>query len=193
MKGLSIVTGYPKVASNKGGIAMASVADGKAQLNYAKSLAPDTFEKILSAGAVLLLAAVVGALIKGVAEWNRVPAFVWLHLATIVVALALTPVMLLRRRGTPSHRRLGWVWAVAMLLTAAISFLIRDANKGGFSFIHILSVWTLFQVPLIVWSARTHNLRQHRSSVRGMVTGALLIAGFFTFPFNRLLGQWLFG
>jgi hypothetical protein len=25
-----------------------------------------------------------------------------------------------------------------------------------------------------------------------MVLGALLIAGFFTFPFNRLLGHWLF-
>ena len=28
--------------------------------------------------------------------------------------------------------------------------------------------------------------------VRGLVIGALLIAGFFTFPFNRLLGSWLF-
>jgi uncharacterized membrane protein len=29
--------------------------------------------------------------------------------------------------------------------------------------------------------------------VRGMVTGALLVAGFFTFPFGRMLGAWLFG
>ena len=32
----------------------------------------------------------------------------------------------------------------------------------------------------------------HRGSVRGMVTGALLVAGFFTFPFDRMLGHWLF-
>jgi len=29
--------------------------------------------------------------------------------------------------------------------------------------------------------------------VRGLIIGALLIAGFFTFPFHRLLGHWLFG
>jgi uncharacterized membrane protein len=33
---------------------------------------------------------------------------------------------------------------------------------------------------------------RHRRGVRAMVTGALLIAGFFTFPFDRLLGHWLF-
>jgi uncharacterized membrane protein len=80
-----------------------------------------------------------------------------------------------------------------MFLTALISLDIRMINRGGFSFIHILSVWTLIQVPIIVWSARTHDVARHRSAVRGMVFGALLIAGFFTFPFNRLLGSWLFG
>ena len=100
--------------------------------------------------------------------------------------------MLLRRRGTPSHRQLGWVWASAMILTALASLSVRYANHGGFSIIHFLSVWSLVQVPLIVWSARTHNLKRHRQSVRAMVTGALLIAGLFTFPFDRLLGHWLF-
>lgn len=117
---------------------------------------------------------------------------VWAHLSTIVVALVLTPVMLLRRRGDRFHRQLGWVWVGAMLSTALISLGIRNANDGGFSFIHILSVWTCIQVPLIVLNARRHRVAAHRSAVRGMVTGALLIAGFFTFPFNRLLGQWLF-
>lgn len=100
--------------------------------------------------------------------------------------------MLLRPRGTVSHRRLGWVWASALFLTALISLFVRNANHGGFSIIHVLSFWTLIQVPLIVWSARTHDVKRHRSSVRAMVTGALLIAGFFTFPFNRMLGHWLF-
>ncbi len=154
--------------------------------------AADNFERILSLGAVALLAAVAIALAKGWDEWDRIPGFVWAHLASVVVALVLTPVMLLRPRGTPTHRKLGWVWATAMVLTAAISFLIRDVNNGGFSFIHILSAWTLLQVPMIVWSARTHNVRRHRSAVRGMVAGALLVAGFFTFPFDRLLGHWLF-
>ncbi len=70
---------------------------------------------------------------------------------------------------------------------------IRGLNGGSLSVIHILSAWTLIQVPLIVWAARSHNIARHRAAVRGMVTGALLIAGIFTFPFGRLLGHWLFG
>ena len=32
----------------------------------------------------------------------------------------------------------------------------------------------------------------YKGQVRGMVTAALSIAGFFTLPFGGLLGQWLF-
>jgi uncharacterized membrane protein len=158
-----------------------------------KPIAPDSFERALALGAVLLLAAVIAALVRGQSEWHLIKPNLWAHLGTMIVALGLTPVMLLRKRGDNVHRQLGRIWVVAMILTALVSFTIRDANDGGFSFIHILSVWTLIQVPLIYWSARTHNIIKHRSSVRGMVLGALLIAGFFTFPFNRLLGHWLFG
>jgi len=159
----------------------------------ATSLAPDRFERGLAAGAAVLLAAVIAAVARGQADWAKIPPSVWGHLATISVALALTPVMLLRRRGDRLHRRLGWVWAASMFGTALISFDVRLINDGGFSFIHLLSAWTIIQVPIIVMSARRHDAVRHRSAVRGMVTGALLIAGFFTFPFNRLLGHWLFG
>jgi len=171
---------------------MASIAEAKARIPYARPLAADTFEKALAAGAVVLLISIAAAVLKGRAQWGGVPPLVWPHLLTITVAVGLTPVMLLRARGTRGHRQLGWVWVTAMFLTAVSSLFVRNANHGGFSFIHILSVWTLIQVPIIVWSARNHRVHAHRSSVRGMVTGALLVAGFFTFPFNRMLGQWLF-
>ena len=158
-----------------------------------KPLSADRFEKFLAFGAVVILAAALAAVVKGRGEWGQIPVSVWAHLTTICIALVLTPVMLLRRRGDRFHRQLGWVWGSAMFLTAALSLNIRMINQGGFSFIHILSIWTIIQVPIIIWSARTHNVARHRGSVRGMVFGALLIAGFFTFPFNRLLGHWLFG
>ncbi|CAM3266539.1 DUF2306 domain-containing protein [Sphingomonas antarctica] len=154
--------------------------------------APDVYERILAFGAAILLAAMVTAILKGRADWGQIIWPVWFHLATMTVALVLTPVMLLRSRGDRLHRQLGWVWSTAMLLTAVDSLLIRQVNAGGFSFIHILSVWVVIQVPVIILSARAHNLKRHRRAVRGMVTGALLIAGFFTFPFDRLLGHWLF-
>lgn len=155
--------------------------------------APDSYERILAVGAILLLAAVIAALAKGYPEWPRVPLEVWPHLVTIMIALALTPVQLLRRRGDGTHRVLGTIWVISMIATAALSSRVRELNNGGFSLIHLLSAFTLFAAPLAWWSARTHNIRVHRRAVRGLVTGALLVAGFFTFPFDRLLGHWLFG
>lgn len=157
------------------------------------SLAADRFDQILAGAALVLLVAVTVAITRGRADWSEVSAVIWTHIATILIALALTPVMLLRRRGDRLHRRLGWVWASAMFLTALLSFGIRHMNNGQLSWIHILSAWTIVQVPVIVLAARRHDHAAHRMAVRGMVTGALLIAGFFTFPFDRLMGRWLFG
>jgi uncharacterized membrane protein len=157
------------------------------------SIKPDNLDRALAAAAAILAVAIVTALLRGRSEWGQVPTLVWPHIATILIAVILTPVMLLRRRGDWWHRRLGWVWVTALAATAAVSFGIRGLNSGSLSLIHILSAWTFIQLPLIVWHARHHNLAKHRNAVRGMVIGALLIAGFFTFPFNRLLGHWLFG
>ena len=157
------------------------------------SLAPDLYERILAFGSVILALAVVIAVIKGAATWHKIPANVWVHLALIFLAVALTPIMLLRKRGDKLHRRLGWIWASSMFLTALVSFDIRMINAGQFSFIHLLSALTVIQVPRMIWHARKHDIPRHRRAVKFIVTGALLIAGFFTFPFNRLMGQWLFG
>jgi uncharacterized membrane protein len=156
-------------------------------------LTPDLLDRILSAAALVLLVMAAAALWRGQDEWQRVPGFVWAHIVTIVTALVLTPVMLLRRRGDRLHRRLGWIWVSAMTLTAIFSLSVRGINDGSLSLIHIFSFWTLIQVPSIVWSARSHDVARHRASVRGMVGGALIVAGIFTFPFGRLMGHWLFG
>lgn len=155
--------------------------------------AADRYERGLAIGAILLLVAVLVALVRGRAHWAAVPLPVWLHLATVVVALGLTPVMLLRPRGDRIHRLLGWIWALCLFVTAIVSFWIHQIDPDGFSVIHILSGWTVLTAPLIVWFGRRGNVRVHRRIVRGMTTGALLVAGFFTFPFGRMLGDWLFG
>ncbi len=121
-----------------------------------------------------------------------VPGLVWTHLLTILIATALTPVMLLRARGDRRHRMIGKLWIGAMTATAVISLFIHSSGSSQFSIIHLLSLLTLVQVPLIWWTARHHNIARHRRAVYGMVIGALLVAGFFTFPFHRLLGTWLF-
>jgi uncharacterized membrane protein len=151
------------------------------------------FERLLAYATIALTAVALVAIIKGRVEWDQVPATLWLHLGTLFVALLLTPVLLLRRRGDGLHRKLGWIWASAMMATALASLWVRMIAHGHFSLIHLLSVLVLVTVPLLVWRARSHNVPAHRSSVRGIVTGAIVVAGFFTFPFDRLLGHWLFG
>ncbi len=167
---------------------MASVAH--AAPGRAPVVRPERSDRVLSIGAIVLFAAAVAAIVRGHAQWQMVPPLIWIHLATILVATALTPVMLLRVRGDRRHRAIGKVWIAAMLATAITSLFIHVSGPGRFSVIHLLSLWTLVQVPL---TARHHNVVRHRRAVHGMVIGALLVAGFFTFPFHRLLGTWLFG
>jgi uncharacterized membrane protein len=158
--------------------------------------------QLLAAASLILALAAIVAVVRGRPQWGQVPPLVWLHLGTILLATLLTPVMLLRPKGTRRHRQLGYVWFAAMLIAAGSSLFFKAGTEGtgrwgvfsgDFSFIHLLSLWVLIQAPLIVVRARAHDRAGHEQAVRGMVIGALLIAGFFTFPFGRMLGTWLFG
>ncbi len=158
-----------------------------------RPISADAYERVLAIASTLLFIAALAAIARGRAEWAQVPALIWLHLLAILLATGLTPVILLRRRGDRRHRLLGRLWVVAMILSAAMTLGIRVIRPGHWSWIHLLSLYVLASAPLIWWSARTHRLDLHRGTVRGMVTGALVIAGFFTFPFGRMMGRWLFG
>jgi uncharacterized membrane protein len=165
---------------------------GRKSGRWPASITPDIMEKALGYCSIVLLFAVIAAIVKGYAQWALLPWQLWLHLGTIVIALVITPVMMLRRRGDKWHRRLGWVWSASMLITAIVSFRIGFEGKSGFTPLYILSVLMLIQVPLLFFTARGRNIISHRRHARGMIIGGLLVAGIFTFPFNRLLGNWLF-
>jgi uncharacterized membrane protein len=102
---------------------------------------PERTDRLLSLGAAILFAAAVAAIVRGHAQWRMVPPLIWLHLLTILVATALTPVMLLRVRGDRRHRTTGKVWMAAMLATAITSLFIHVSGPGQFSVIHLLSLW----------------------------------------------------
>ncbi|MFC0205217.1 DUF2306 domain-containing protein [Novosphingobium soli] len=158
-----------------------------------RPITPDRLERALGWLSLVMLAFVVLAVFRGMADWGKIPGVIWLHLATIAIALGLTPVLLWKPRGTAGHRKLGYAWSAAMFLTAVDSLFVTTSHPGQFSPIHALSAFTIVAVPVVVLSARRHKVERHRRTVRGLVIGALLIAGFFTFPFDRLLGHWLFG
>jgi uncharacterized membrane protein len=157
-------------------------------------------EALAAASAALALAAII-AVLRGEPHWGEVRPLVWVHLCAILLVVLLTPVMLLRPKGTRRHRQLGYAWFAAMMLAAASSLFFKVTGSsapnwgvfsGNFSPIHLLSVWVLVQAPVIVRRARRHDRAGHERAVRGMVVGGLLVAGFFTFPFGRMLGSWLF-
>ncbi len=158
-----------------------------------KSLAPTKLDYTLGVLALTILAAALTALFRGLDEWHQLPPRLWFHIITVTLATALTPIMLWRKRGDKSHRVLGYIWVFCMVSTALVSFTLRFINDGKFSLIHLLSILTLAVSWKLVAKARAHKALEHRREVRGIVTGALLVAGFFTFPFDRLMGRWLQG
>ncbi|MBE7202069.1 MAG: hypothetical protein INR70_30280 [Parafilimonas terrae] len=157
-----------------------------------RSIRTTGFERLLAYGSIALLLAVLVAVIRGRANWAGVPTLIWLHIGSVSVALALTPMLLLGRRGVRRHRVLGYAWVASMTATALISFGIRGSDHGGLSAIHILSAIALTQAPMLAWHAHLHRVDAHRYTALSLIAGALLIAGFFTFPFGRMLGRWLF-
>lgn len=114
------------------------------------------------------------------------------HLASTLAALGLGVVMLARRKGTISHKRLGWAWVILMVIAAASSFFITGLNAGRLSPIHILSVVTLIALPWAIYAIRRRNLRSHRWTMISIFVGGLVVAGIFTLLPGRLLGGLIF-
>src|SRR5689334_12924447 len=70
-----------------------------------------------------------------------------IHLAAAVAALALGTVMMASRKGRTFHRVAGWAWVLIMTTVAGSSLFITELNGDHWSFIHLLSGWTLISIP----------------------------------------------
>ncbi|HEX8691101.1 MAG TPA: DUF2306 domain-containing protein [Longimicrobium sp.] len=66
----------------------------------------------------------------------------WFHTAAAVTALASGAAVLTRRKGTRSHRRVGWVYAASMLALNASALLIYRLF-GGFGPFHAAALVSL--------------------------------------------------
>jgi uncharacterized membrane protein len=95
-----------------------------------------------------------------------------LHAALAALALVIGAVVLVRRKGTPSHKLLGRVWVAAMIGVAVSSFWIFEIRRGaGPSWIHLLSAWTLVSLAFAVWFIRRGNVRAHKGFMVGTFLG----------------------
>ena len=114
-----------------------------------------------------------------------------LHLSAAIASLLIGGIVLMRRKGTASHKLLGRLWVALMLAVAVSSFWLLGLGKGSFSVIHLLSVWTLISLALAVWFIRRGNVRAHKGFMIGTFLG-LAGAGLGALAPGRALYLFLF-
>lgn len=114
------------------------------------------------------------------------------HVAGALITFAIGCGLLVGVKGRSMHRTLGYVWVVAMAVTAISSFFLHSINPGSFSLIHALSAWTLIVLPMGLAAARRKNIAQHRKHMTGMFVGGMLVAGLFSFLPGRLMWHLFF-
>ena len=112
------------------------------------------------------------------------------HTVAAISAIVIGAIFLLKRKGTFNHRLLGWIWVVLMALVSLLSFGIQ---RNGFSWIHLLSMFTIVMLVVGIRNARIHNVPLHGKTMKGIYLGALVITGIFTLLPARLIGQAIFG
>ncbi len=116
-----------------------------------------------------------------------------IHLAAAVTALGIGSSVLLRAKGTPTHKAFGRAWVGLIAVASISSFWILEIRDGaGFSIIHALSAWTLFAAAVAVLAIRRGRVRAHAGWMIGTFVG-LVAAGAGTLLPGRMLSETLFG
>ncbi|AXQ27961.1 DUF2306 domain-containing protein [Solimonas sp. K1W22B-7] len=122
---------------------------------------------------------------------------IYFHLVTVMPALVIGTYILLKPKGTPSHRLLG-KWYMSLLIVTALASFFMQAQVGPrlfnhFGYIHLVSVLTLYSVPMAYYTARKRNVKRHKRLMVLTYIGAVVIAGLFAlFTPGRVLYSVLF-
>lgn len=116
------------------------------------------------------------------------------HTFAALAALLLGIVQLSMKKGGKTHRILGRLWVGLMLAVAISSFFIHEINLWGkYSYIHLLSIFTIFSLVLAVHYARTGQIKRHKKVMVLMFWLALVLTGMFTLLPGRVMHQVIFG
>lgn len=117
---------------------------------------------------------------------------VQVHVGAAVTAFFIGAVLMLGVKGRGMHKSLGWAWVLAMATTALSSLFMTGVNGSWYSFIHMLSAWTLISLPIAVFAVRRRQVAKHRKMMTDMYFQAMLVAGLFTFLPYRLMWDTFF-
>lgn len=118
------------------------------------------------------------------------PFTIQIHVFCAMAAFILGLVQFIAPKGTLSHRLMGYLWFTLMTIIAVSSFWIQQIDQyHGFSWIHLLSLYTLIALPPALIAVQRGNISAHRAMVRSMFFFALIVAGAFTFLPGRLMNS----
>ena len=116
------------------------------------------------------------------------------HAIAAIAALLLGAIQFAGRKGTPSHRVMGWLWVALMTYVAISGFFIHEIRIiGAYSPIHLLSFVTLAGLAWGIWLIRRKRVRDHKRVMILLYFLALVITGLFTLLPGRVMHAVLFG
>lgn len=120
-----------------------------------------------------------------------------MHMWTVLVAFILGTIVLLMKKGTPTHKKIGWVYMVLMFFSASVS-VFMEARVGPqflnhFGWIHILSFVSLYTVPTSINHLRKKRIKAHKRGMLILYFAGIIVAGIFTFAPGRYLHELFFG
>ena len=130
---------------------------------------------------------------------NLIPFFessmiIQIHVYATLLALATGAYVLATRKGGSIHKLLGRIFVGTMAFAALSSFFIHEIKLlGPFSPIHILSVVVLISLFRAVSAIRNGDVVQHKSIMKALFFGGLIIPGLLTLMPGRLLHNVLLG
>lgn len=116
----------------------------------------------------------------------NLPLIYQIHIVAALVALFLGPLAILRRRRDRLHKVSGYVWVVAMTVTAVSSFgMPSHFSPIGVGPIHLLSLFALSGLYQGMRAIFARDIQQHELAMRNVYTRGILLAGAFNFLPNR--------
>lgn len=79
------------------------------------------------------------------------------HMVFGIITLATGAIIFLKRKGTKTHKTLGMIYAVSMVLTCVPTFFLFNFT-GGFNGLHALSVISLVTIAVSIYAVRSGNI-----------------------------------
>lgn len=129
-------------------------------------------------------------MVENLHYYNKLPVII--HVAAVLPTIPLGGWLLLARKGTALHKRLGKVWLVLMLITATSAIFIQ--SSGGFSWIHLFVPMTFHAAWKVVATARRGDIQAHKRHLVFTYLTALMLPGIAAFLVpGRLMNVMLFG